>query len=112
LGCNNYRCCVDVWSVGCIVAEMANKLAFLQGDSEIDQLHKIFRVLGTPTNNDWPGVQELPYWRNRSVYLHVCMSACPLCPCLIYYISDMYFASQTTLVYSPSSDPTPLFPPL
>jgi hypothetical protein len=39
--------------------------AFLPGDSEIDQLHKIFQVLGTPNNDSWPGVENHPYWRNN-----------------------------------------------
>ena len=64
MGCQNYRCCVDLWSVGCVLAEMANKYAFLPGDSEIDQLHKIFRAFGTPTETIWPGIEQLPFWRN------------------------------------------------
>eukprot|EP00596_Hydrurales_sp_CCMP1899_P000601 CAMPEP_0119051274 /NCGR_PEP_ID=MMETSP1177-20130426/72941_1 /TAXON_ID=2985 /ORGANISM="Ochromonas sp, Strain CCMP1899" /LENGTH=528 /DNA_ID=CAMNT_0007030417 /DNA_START=146 /DNA_END=1732 /DNA_ORIENTATION=- len=65
LGSNIYSSSVDLWSVGCIVAEMSNKRAFLPGDSEIDQLHKIFQVLGTPNNDSWPGVENHPYWRNN-----------------------------------------------
>lgn len=30
------------------------------GDSEIDQIFKIFQLHGTPNNSDWPGVSELP----------------------------------------------------
>ena len=63
LGSNVYTCAVDLWSVGCIVAEMANKRAFLPGDSEIDQLFKIFRVMGTPSPNNWPQLSSLPYWK-------------------------------------------------
>ena len=37
---------------------MTNKALF-PGDSEIDQLFKIFRVLGTPNNEIWPGVENL-----------------------------------------------------
>merc|ERR1711907_681366 len=42
LGSNIYSCAVDLWSAACIIVEMANKRAFLTGDSEIDQLHCIF----------------------------------------------------------------------
>jgi len=63
LGSNVYTCAVDLWSIGCIVAEMANKRAFFTGLSEIDQLHHIFNVLGTPSAEDWAGVSDLPYWR-------------------------------------------------
>jgi cyclin-dependent kinase len=34
-----------------------------QGDSEIDQIFKIFSVLGTPDENSWPGVTALPDYK-------------------------------------------------
>ncbi|KAL5670237.1 hypothetical protein ACJX0J_022458, partial [Zea mays] len=55
-----YYCGVDVWSVGCIFAEMVNQKPLFPGDSEIDELFKIFRVLGTPNEQSWPGVSCLP----------------------------------------------------
>merc|ERR1719346_241626 len=60
LGSTKYSCPVDMWSIGCIFAEMANKRPLFQGDSEIDQLFRIFRVLRTPTDDIWPGVSSLP----------------------------------------------------
>jgi len=60
LGSNKYSCPVDIWSIGCIFAEMANKRPLFQGDSEIDQLFRIFRVLRTPSEDLWPGVTQLP----------------------------------------------------
>lgn len=60
LGANKYSCPVDIWSIGCIFAEMANKKPLFQGDSEIDELFRIFRVLRTPTEEIWPGVTQLP----------------------------------------------------
>uniref|UniRef100_A0A1I7YIU7 Protein kinase domain-containing protein n=1 Tax=Steinernema glaseri TaxID=37863 RepID=A0A1I7YIU7_9BILA len=59
LGADKYSMAVDVWSIGCIFAEMASKKPLFQGDSEIDELFKIFRVLGTPCERTWPGVQSL-----------------------------------------------------
>ena len=52
-----------MWSIGCIFAEMANKRPLFQGDSEIDQLFRIFRVLKTPTDAVWPGVSQLPDYK-------------------------------------------------
>ena len=43
LGCHNYATWVDVWSIGCILAEMITGRSLFQGDSEIDQLFRIFR---------------------------------------------------------------------
>ena len=73
LGAEHYSTPVDVWSVGCVLAEMATPpyvtgagaatpRALFPGDSEIDQLFRIFRVLGTPSDQDWPGVTRLPYY--------------------------------------------------
>jgi cyclin-dependent kinase len=48
-----------MWSVGCILYEIAHKKCLFCGDSEIDQLFKIFKILGTPTNKTWPDVLQL-----------------------------------------------------
>ncbi|CAF2987864.1 unnamed protein product [Rotaria sp. Silwood2] len=64
LGASRYSCPVDVWSVGCIFAEMYTKRPLFQGDSEIDQLFRIFRTLGTPTDETWPGVVSLPEFKS------------------------------------------------
>eukprot|EP01118_Nematostelium_gracile_P002168 TRINITY_DN123_c0_g1_i1.p1 TRINITY_DN123_c0_g1~~TRINITY_DN123_c0_g1_i1.p1 ORF type:complete len:294 (+),score=48.02 TRINITY_DN123_c0_g1_i1:43-924(+) len=60
LGQARYSTPVDIWSVGCIFAEMIHKLPLFPGDSEIDQIFRIFRVLGTPNDHIWPGVTSLP----------------------------------------------------
>jgi len=58
LGGRQYSTPVDVWSIGCIFAEMVTCSPLFPGDSEIDQLFKIFRCLGTPTEELWPGVSN------------------------------------------------------
>ncbi|XP_038699410.1 cell division control protein 2 homolog A-like isoform X1 [Tripterygium wilfordii] len=60
LGSRHYSTPVDVWSVGCIFAEMVNQRPLFPGDSEIDELFKIFSILGTPNEDTWPGVTSLP----------------------------------------------------
>jgi len=60
LGAKYYSTAIDVWSLGCIFAEMMTRKPLLPGDSEIDQLYKIFQLLGTPTENDWHGYTSLP----------------------------------------------------
>lgn len=63
LGSSRYSCPIDIWSLGCIFAEMATRRPLFQGDSEIDQLFRIFRVLKTPTEEIWPGVTSLPDYK-------------------------------------------------
>ncbi|XP_077999168.1 cyclin-dependent kinase 1-like [Glandiceps talaboti] len=63
LGSPRYSTPVDVWSIGCIYAEMATKRPLFHGDSEIDQLFRIFRTLGTPNETSWPGVSSLPDYK-------------------------------------------------
>lgn len=60
LGANKYSCPIDVWSIGCIFAEMATRKPLFQGDSEIDELFRIFRILRTPNEEIWPGVTQMP----------------------------------------------------
>lgn len=43
LGNKEYSYPLDIWALGCLFAEMACGQALFMGDSEIDQLHKIFR---------------------------------------------------------------------
>ncbi|CAI2348122.1 unnamed protein product [Caenorhabditis sp. 36 PRJEB53466] len=63
MGAQRYSMGVDMWSIGCIFAEMATKRPLFQGDSEIDELFRIFRVLGTPTELEWNGVESLPDYK-------------------------------------------------
>ena len=60
MGSRKYSTPVDIWSVGCIFAEMANGRPLVAGTSEQDQLDRIFRLLGTPTLAEYPALAELP----------------------------------------------------
>lgn len=60
LGSHNYSTPVDIWAIGCIFAEMVQKNPLFPGDSEIDELFRIFRTLGTPSEEMWPGVSKMP----------------------------------------------------
>jgi cyclin-dependent kinase len=54
LGKSDYSLAVDMWSVGCIFSEMVmGGRVLLAGTSEIEQLFKIFHLLGTPTAENW-----------------------------------------------------------
>ncbi|XP_044260235.1 cyclin-dependent kinase 11B-like isoform X2 [Tribolium madens] len=55
-----YSTPIDMWSVGCIFAELLLMNALFPGKSEVDQLNRIFRDLGTPSEKIWPGFNKLP----------------------------------------------------
>ncbi|KAK3217826.1 hypothetical protein Dsin_011796 [Dipteronia sinensis] len=60
LGSPNYLASGDVWSLGCIFAEMVNQEPLFRGESEIDLSHHIFRILGTPDEDHWPVATSSP----------------------------------------------------
>jgi protein kinase len=49
-----YNSPVDIWAVGCIMAELFNQKPLFQGTSETDQVFRICSVLGTPGPSNWP----------------------------------------------------------
>lgn len=63
LGGRQYSTGVDMWSVGAIFAEMCTRKPLFPGDSEIDEIFKIFRLLGTPDEDAWPGVTSFPDYK-------------------------------------------------
>lgn len=59
-GAKIYTTSIDMWSAGCIFGEMANGGRPLFPGSDIDdQLKRIFRVLGEPNEDSWPGISQL-----------------------------------------------------
>ncbi|KAL6899360.1 hypothetical protein ACP4OV_006018 [Aristida adscensionis] len=67
LGAKEYSTAIDMWSLGCIMAELLLKEPLFNGKTEIDQLNKIFRILGTPNEDEWPGYSKLPCARGKFV---------------------------------------------
>lgn len=84
MGSRKYSTPVDVWSIGCIFAEMATGQPLLPGVSESDQLLRIFKMFGTPTVQSWAGLAQLPdYKEDFPVYKaqpwkQICPSLDPL----------------------------------
>ncbi|XP_058097241.1 cyclin-dependent kinase E-1 isoform X2 [Magnolia sinica] len=70
LGAKHYTSAVDMWAVGCIFAELLTLKPLFQGVEvkatpnpfQLDQLDKIFKVLGHPTPEKWPMLVHLPHW--------------------------------------------------
>jgi cell division cycle 2-like protein len=63
LGCDTYGPAIDVWSLGCVFAELLTLKPLLPGRGELDQIDRIFKLFGTPTEASWPGVSQLPHMR-------------------------------------------------
>ncbi|XP_042055602.1 cyclin-dependent kinase F-1-like [Salvia splendens] len=59
-GSTNYGLEVDLWSLGCIFGELLSLEPLFPGASDIDQLGKIFSILGNLTEEAWPGCVHLP----------------------------------------------------
>lgn len=74
LGAPHYGFGVDIWGIACVVAEICALKPLFPGNSEIDQLYKIFSVLGTPNDFCWKGVTQFknfqakfPIWEKKSL---------------------------------------------
>lgn len=65
LGSKRYDFSADIWSVGCILAEFLIKKPLFMGDSQIDQIFKIFRVFGTPDDQLSGELTHLPYYKEN-----------------------------------------------
>lgn len=69
LGSRVYNTSIDIWSIGCIMAEMYTGRPLFPGSTNEDQLQKIFRLLGTPTELSWPGISQFSeYKANFHIY--------------------------------------------
>ncbi|OWK16708.1 hypothetical protein Celaphus_00011763 [Cervus elaphus hippelaphus] len=64
LGSSEYSTQIDMWGVGCIFFEMASGRPLFPGSTVEDELHLIFRLLGTPSQENWPGVSSNDEFKN------------------------------------------------
>ncbi|VDM23629.1 unnamed protein product [Hydatigera taeniaeformis] len=68
-GARRYTESVDLWAVGCILGELINNSPLFPGENDIEQLWFVIRVLGTPTEKNWPGLTQLPDY-NKITFSH------------------------------------------
>uniref|UniRef100_A0A8C3AV89 Cyclin dependent kinase 17 n=1 Tax=Cyclopterus lumpus TaxID=8103 RepID=A0A8C3AV89_CYCLU len=64
LGSSEYSTQIDMWGVGCIFYEMAAGRPLFPGSTVEDELHLIFRLLGTPTDDNWPGICSIEEFKS------------------------------------------------
>ncbi|KAF2867947.1 kinase-like domain-containing protein [Massariosphaeria phaeospora] len=65
LGSRTYNTSIDIWSTGCIMAEMYTGRPLFPGTTNEDQLQKIFRLMGTPSERSWPGISQFPEYKGN-----------------------------------------------
>jgi len=82
LGAHNYTFSTDIWSVGCILAELLRKKPLFYCDSEIATLHRIYSRFGTPTIEsgrlDCTELTDLPYFDGKNANVRPQFSDKPL----------------------------------
>ncbi|GAA5912679.1 hypothetical protein JCM8208_007727 [Rhodotorula glutinis] len=66
-GATEYSTAVDMWSIGCIFGELILRKPLIPGRGEIDQVNQIFKLLGRPTDEMWPGFRKLPNAKSFNV---------------------------------------------
>ncbi|CAL8256118.1 unnamed protein product [Arctogadus glacialis] len=79
LGSTEYSTPIDMWGVGCIMFEMATGRPMFPGATVKEELHLVFRLMGTPTEDTWPSIgsnQEFrsyvfPQYRPQALLNHV-----------------------------------------
>lgn len=69
----SYSGAVDIWSVGCVFAELILRTPFMAGSTDINQLELICQAIGNPTEENWPGVSKLegyvPVAKDKSTHM-------------------------------------------
>ena len=61
-GSQEYNESVDIWGLGCVLAELALQKPLFQADSDLNQICKIFEVTGNPNDVTWPDAKNLPFF--------------------------------------------------
>jgi len=101
MGSRKYSTPIDIWSAGCIFAEMVTGRSLFPGSSANDQLHKIFKLLGSPNEEIWPGLAELPEKHIVKEFPHY--TAQPL-PSIVPGLDDLgYNLLDQMLQYNPNN---------
>eukprot|EP00298_Acanthocystis_sp_HF-20_P010489 c18882_g2_i2.p1 GENE.c18882_g2_i2~~c18882_g2_i2.p1 ORF type:complete len:367 (+),score=151.56 c18882_g2_i2:2-1102(+) len=99
LGDAKYTTSLDMWSVGCIFAELYLHSPLLPGKTEIQQIDLICRLLGTPSEKIWPGFCKLPAIRNIKLGSYPYSNLKAILPNLGDHGFDLL---QRLLVYDPT----------
>ncbi|KAI5720187.1 hypothetical protein M8J77_003126 [Diaphorina citri] len=98
-----YSAPIDLWAVGCIMAELYTFRPLFPGNSEIDQIFKICAVLGTPDRRDWPEGYTLASNMN---FKFPQFRRVPFTSIIPHASPDAIHLMESMLAYNPSKRPT------
>ncbi|KAI0322690.1 Pkinase-domain-containing protein [Amylostereum chailletii] len=124
LGAKTYSTAVDMWSVGCIFAELLLKEPLFQAKGELELISMIFKLLGPPTNNTWPEYSTLPLAKTialpslqphqfRSKFQYMTSAGIDLLMSLLTYDPDQRISAEEALQHPYFSEsPLPKHPDL
>ncbi|CAM9461832.1 unnamed protein product [Laminaria digitata] len=116
-GSTDYTCAIDTWSLGCVAAELMLGEPLFPGDSGVDQLVEIIKVLGTPTREEicamnynysefkFPQIKAHPWkgvFRSRTPTEVRQTLFCFVCFFSSHLLSSHFCLSPSTLRYVPS----------
>ncbi|KZT74725.1 Pkinase-domain-containing protein [Daedalea quercina L-15889] len=124
LGATKYSTAIDMWSVGCIFAELLLKEPLFLAKGEIELLSMIFKLLGPPTPHSWPEYQTLPLAKSislpppqlpqlRQKFPHITAAGVDLMSRLLTYDPEMRISAVDALKHPYFSEsPLPKHPDL
>ncbi|XP_054806146.1 probable serine/threonine-protein kinase At1g54610 [Prosopis cineraria] len=95
LGATDYGVGIDLWSAGCLLAEMFTGVPIMPGRTEVEQLHRIFRLCGTPSEGYWKKFKAAGTFRPPKSYR----------PCLVETFKDFPSSSLGLLCTLLALDP-------
>ncbi|KAM1596376.1 hypothetical protein PS2_031414 [Malus domestica] len=109
-GATEYTSTIDVWSVGCVLAELLLGQPLFPGDSGVDQLVEIIKVLGTPTREEikcmnpkytefkFPQIKAHPW--HKIFHKRMPSEAVDLVSRLLQYSPNLWSTALDALVHS------------
>lgn len=71
LGSTDYGREIDIWGIGCLLLELFTRHAVFQGINEVDQLWKVYDIMGTITTTTWPDAVKMPWFEMLRPNIHV-----------------------------------------
>jgi serine/threonine protein kinase len=96
----HYGSAADMWSLGAVAAELITLTPLFPGSNDIDQIYRVFQIMGTPTKDSWPDADRLPDFKKVSFPDMACVDPRVLMPHA--HDDDVSFLFQALLLLDPT----------